>query len=557
MKSALFKASLLLVLGSYIPRATAGASRSTTPQASASQNTVKTKDTSLLERAWSLRREKLSKKLSFIENIQKELNQQKQPAGMRSRLQLALALVLVSENDTRLAAVDLIQQAAQAEALQVSKNAVVQIWKEFKGKLQGESNLERRALAMVALALSTAGTGAPDDAFNYSLAVAYINQGKKKEALTALEKIDLTSGFYRSAKLQEGLLLVDLGQTEKAKSALDVVLLLEETDAERATSDHEQKIIETKERAVLNLARLSFEKGDFKDALSLYRSIDSESPLFYESLREQGWAFFMAGHPNRALGAVHGATSPHFNQQFQPDQYFLQAAVNYWLCDFPAARRGLQEFVAHTSSDAQLLKQWQEKSSTENDGPQEDDLDKAFKVVEGLSQGVTHTNNLLGPRSLQSLGRRKSIIEGLSDLEKLRSARKNILSFSWPLQSKNMLMESLLRLEKSERDNVAKIALSQIRSMGREYDRTLAQMRLIHLEVMTAEKDKLTQSERSSQGQEYLGMEKEFLENEHGQVRIWEDKKREYWKDELDSFVFAKKSQCDSTQGGGKQNESM
>ncbi|MEY4064292.1 MAG: hypothetical protein RIR26_500, partial [Pseudomonadota bacterium] len=209
------------------------------------------------------------------------------------------------------------------------------------------------------------------------------------------------------------------------------------------------------------------------------------------------------------------------------------------------------------SSEAQMLKQWQESSSTANENAPEEDLEKAFKVVEGLSQGVTHSNNLLGPRSLQSLGRRKSIIEGLADLEKLRSARKNILSFSWPLQSKNMLMESFLRLEKEEKDNVAKIALSQIRTMSREYERTLAQMRLIHIEVMTAEKDKLTQSDRSSQGQEYVGMEKDFLENGGSQVRIWEDKKREFWKDELDSFVFAKRSQCDSTQGGGTKNESM
>lgn len=557
MKSALLPISLLLMLSSYTSQATAVTSPSAAPKRQSPQDAGKAKSDTLLERAWSLRKQNISKKLAFIENIQKELNQQKQPAGMRSRLQLAMALVLVTEEETRWAAVDLIQQSAQAEALQISKNAVGQIWKEFKVQMQGESNLERRALASVALALSTAGAGAPDDAFSYSFSVALINQGKKKEALAALEKIDPSSKFYRSAKLQEGLLFAELGQTDKAKAALDIVMLLEETEAERAVSDHEKKMIDAKERAVLNLARLSFEKGEFKDALSLYRSIDTESPLFYESLREQGWAFFMAGHPNRALGAVHGATSPHFNQQFQPDQYFLQAAVNYWLCDFPAARRGLQAFVAHTSSEAQMLKQWQESSSTANENAPEEDLEKAFKVVEGLSQGVTHSNNLLGPRSLQSLGRRKSIIEGLADLEKLRSARKNILSFSWPLQSKNMLMESFLRLEKEEKDNVAKIALSQIRTMSREYERTLAQMRLIHIEVMTAEKDKLTQSDRSSQGQEYVGMEKDFLENGGSQVRIWEDKKREFWKDELDSFVFAKRSQCDSTQGGGTKNESM
>lgn len=556
MRTVLLPVTLMLMLSSHAPQALAFARPQAALKSQKKPETDKEKGSSVLDKAWALRKEKVAKKLAFVENLQKELNQQKQPAAMRSRLQLAMALVFVGEEATRFAAVDLIQQAVQAEALQLSKNAVAQIWKEFRAQLGGDSSLERRALALVSLALSTANTGAPDDAFNYFLALAQLSKGNTQETLRTLEKIDVTSQFYRPAKLQEGLLLADIGQLDKARSALDVVLLLEETEAERAASKDEKAFIEIKERAVLNLARLSFEKGEFKDALSLYRSIDTESPLFYESLREQGWAFFMAGHPNRALGTVHGATSPHFDQQFQPDQYFLQAAVNYWLCDFPAARRGLQAFVAHTNADAQFLKQWQDRSGTESENEKQNDLVKAFQVVEGLSQGVTHANNLLGPRGLQNLGRKQSIIEGLASLEKLREARKKVLALSWPLQSKSLLMQSFIRMENTEKENVAKIALSLIRSMGKEYERTLSQMRLIHLEVMTAEKDKLTQSERSSLGQEYLGTEKDFLEKENAQVRLWEDNKREYWKDELDSFVFAKKSQCDSTHGGGTSNES-
>ena len=147
---------------------------------------------------------------------------------------------------------------------------------------------------------------------------------------------------------------------------------------------------------------------------------------------------------------------------------------------------------------------------------------------------------------MQTLGRKRSLINGIDELATLRANRMKLLGSAWPLQSKKTLIDALLNLEKKEQRRIGKLALSIIDAMRSDYERSLAQMRLIHLEIMTAEKDKLMKSGRSAEGQQFTGSEQDFLESAEGSARIWEDNKREFWKDELDSFVFNKKSECNT-----------
>jgi hypothetical protein len=346
------------------------------------------------------------------------------------------------------------------------------------------------------------------------------------------------------------MIFASLGKRESAKSALEIAASLDETEAESASDMKDEFLIAIKEQAILNLARLHFESKEFKSAISLYRSIDAQSTLFYESLSEQGWAFFMAGYPNRALGTEYGATSPHFNQLFQPDQYFLNAAINYWLCDFPAAKSAIQNFVAHTKHDADLLRKWS-KTGERSDGRK---LEKIYKIVEGISQGVSQKNSQLGPKSMQTLGRKQVLMTGVKEIHELRKLRLSIMGKQWPKRSKNYFLDALMKLENREKMRLAKLADLSISTMQKEYERSLNQMRLINLEIMTAEKDQLMDKGRTAVGQEFLGTEKEFFEAAEKVPRKWDNAKREYWKDELDSFVFKKKSQC-ATLGKEKQNE--
>lgn len=514
------------------------------PQRQSAQKKKIVKELQLLDRAWILRNSPMSKKLAMFEQLQIDLETQNHTTQNQSRIMLAQSLLLISEPETQIAAAERLAQAARLAPLKLNPQAAQLIWNEFLIRIKGKNAIAMNALADVAQALATSQLVAIDARQSFYLALSFERAGRRKDALAIYEKIEPSCEFYRQAKLHEGLIAVREGLLQRGKSALEVVVSVETTEAETKAKISAETLVDLKERAVLNLARLLFENNDFKESLSLYRSIDAQSPLFYESLSEQGWAFFMAGHPNRALGLTYGATSPHFNQQFQPDQYFLNAAVNYWLCDFIAARRSIQAFVTHTREDATLLRSWIASENNSVEYSEKAMNERAFKVVEGLAHGVSSTNSLLGPRGLQSLGRKTVLMNGISSLDEQRKQRLNILKNPWPVRSKKTIIDSFLQVEAREQVRLGELALAMIRTMRTDYERALTQIRMINLEIMTAEKDKVLGNERTAQGQQFLGSENDFLESTNRPTRLWDDSKREFWKDELDSFVFTKKSQC-------------
>ncbi|NBW80855.1 hypothetical protein EBR21_03790 [bacterium] len=506
------------------------------------------KELMLLDKAWQHKGESLLKKLAFIEQLQKDLDTQFHTLENQSRILLAQSIVLVSEDKSRMAAVEFLKKAAELAPLKTNKTATAIIWKEFRTQIGISDSSNYNALAQVAWALSTSGQAGNDGEWNFFLGIAAKNKGKIEDALAHLAKVEPTSPLFRHTRLNEGLWNAANGQLQRARTALEIVLSLDTTDAEKRSSMDNENLVNLKEIAALNLARIMFENKEFKDSLALYRSIDSKSPFFYESLSEQGWAFFMAGHPNRALGAEYGATSPFFNNQFQPDQYFLSASVNYWLCDFSAARRNIRTFVAHTKNDAALLNKWK---AAENASADEKKalVQKAFSIAESLVLGVSSKNNSLGPRSLQTIAKKPLLVKKMKTLQRMRENRLEFQAGKWPLRIKKSVMQALVTREESEQSQVGAYVLAVIDSMRSDYDRAFNQLRLIHLEIMTAEKDKLANNDRSASGQEFLGTEAEFVESASQDPHLWSNDKREFWKDELDGFVFKKTSSCNQTEG--------
>lgn len=541
-----FFATFVFLVGATEP-AMAAVSRRPTPAAKKNAKN----NQALLTKAWSLKKQDLSKKLAFTERILKNLENGRYNAQNRSKAILATALIALREEETRIVGAELIHAAAQASALDLSRDAAGHIWNEALKQLPEDTQLGTSSLSSIAVSLSSSKIPDLGDAHRYYLALEHLNQGKSNDALRLLSQIGPESKYYRRSKLHEGMVHAAKGDRGKAKDALEVAASLEQTLAESEADMSDEVLVAIKEKAILNLARLHFESGEFKSALSLYRSIDAQSSLFYESLSEQGWAFFMAGYPNRALGSEYGATSPHFNQLFQPDQYFLNAAVNYWLCDFDAAKNTIHKFVAHTKEDANLLRKWAARSSRKQDK----NASRIYQLVEDISQGVSQKNSQLGPKSLQTLGRKQVLMNGVKEIHQLRQLRLSLLAKKWPRRSKNHFINALINLEEREKERVARIANLSIAAMQKEYERSLNQLRIINLEIMTAEKDRLMEQGRTSVGQEFLGTEKEFLELAENSTRKWNDSKQEYWKDELDKFVFNKKSQCSKPEGETKNED--
>lgn len=536
--------------GSTASPSTLANPRQTRASAQAVNKSVKT--LSVLERAWNMRSQSLIKKLAFVEQLQKEIETQPHTPENLGRVLLAQAVVLDSEESGRLAASELLRRAAETSRLSFPKQTIAQLWSGFQKNSDPHSTRNFTRLSNIVWALSTSGHNQIDENWDFFLALAHINRNQPAEALEALRRVDLKSALYRMAKLQEGLMLARAGETRLARIALEVVMTLATTTAENDAEFKHDFLLSIKEHAALNLARLAFEGKDFKEAIALYRTIDAQSPLFYESLSEQSWAFFLAGHPNRALGIGYGATSPFFNAQFQPEQYYMSAAVNYWLCDFSSAMRSIQAFVVHSKDEARHLNGWKLQGQL-TDPENQALVNRAYTLVDDLMRGVQSEHTAIGPKARASLAQQENLIAGFKQLSETQLYRQKLSQAPWPLRTKKLIVDALIQNEQEQKRQLGLLTLSRIIGMQKQYQRALDQIRIIHLEIMMAEKDKLMNNPRSAQGQQFMGNELEFVETNTQAAKTWVNDKREFWKDELDSFVFSKKSQCKQTSEGRDQ----
>lgn len=191
------------------------------------------KELQLLDKAWALRKETVSKKLAFTEKLLKDFENQNHTAENKSRLLLATALVLLSEENTQLASAELISQAAKIAPLKLNRTAAQFIWNDILKRIPSETNTGSNALTDVAAAIASDNQSEIDDSHTFFLALSKNQQGSAKDALSLFAKIETSSKFYRQAKLQEGLIHARDGNTARAKVALETVLSLEKTDVEK------------------------------------------------------------------------------------------------------------------------------------------------------------------------------------------------------------------------------------------------------------------------------------------------------------------------------------
>jgi hypothetical protein len=100
------------------------------------------------------------------------------------------------------------------------------------------------------------------------------------------------------------------------------------------------------ERAVLQIARLAYSKGDDARAQSYYSRVSREAPEWLDALFESSWSHFRKGEDEKALGNLLTLHAPFFRGRYYPESYVLKALVLYENCRYADARRTLAEFEA-------------------------------------------------------------------------------------------------------------------------------------------------------------------------------------------------------------------
>ena len=99
-----------------------------------------------------------------------------------------------------------------------------------------------------------------------------------------------------------------------------------------------------RQRAILQLARLAYARGDDASAIALYAKVSRAAPEWLDALFESSWARFRRGEDEKALGNLLTLHAPFFQGHYFPESYVLKALLLYENCRYADATRTLAEF---------------------------------------------------------------------------------------------------------------------------------------------------------------------------------------------------------------------
>jgi tetratricopeptide (TPR) repeat protein len=461
----------------------------------------------------------------------------------RAHVFAALSVVHASDFLLRHSALSFLAAAQKVWPEFSSTKTAVYVWTKFLEFMDRKQIVNEHLLSRAAETLARGRVASEESVeFPYYLGWSLYRAGKYSDALSIFSKVPLTSPHYRRAKFLEATSLVMLERIADARETYQVVVSLVPTQSEEDFRIPDRSIQRLRDLASLNVARLLYEQKQFAESLAYYRSLDQNSFFFYESLAEQGWLFFMVGFPGRALGSAYSATSPFFADRFNPDVYFLFATLYFWLCHYDYAKEGVARFISHTKSEGDRLRVFlsglEKLSSAQR-------VDRLLSALEAVEKGLNPKSIGLGPKTLAFLGYQEGLRDTYEGYNALKQRRIQVQQLPLGREMKERVLTGFEEFESELAGQVALHAQDALLGLKDDYENALNQSRLLWLEILTAQKDKLMGKERSVDGNQFVGDESTFVDAvTRGKNTTWLQDKQEFWFDELNSFVFEVPSQC-------------
>lgn len=361
--------------------------------------------------------------------------------------------------------------------------------------------------------------------------------GDIKGAIDSFQKVDIKDRYLANAQFQTGLLALDNKNNELAITSFRKILHPSALNAQRFS---DRTKMEISNNARLALARIHYEQREFDKSIQYYRSVDKNSDSYYDAIFEQSWAFFMAGYPNHALGAIHGAQSPFYKDVFNPELDILKSIIFYWICDYEASSDALAKFVEnHRDAVASLG----------------DFLNKSRLVPE---TAYTLFENLISNVSESSLGIPKHLIETATNRSSMLLIREQFAAFLTEKQrlEKRGVFGSQIgtetaatymdRLISSIKKDLGSQLITEFRAMKESYDDLYTQSEFLYLELLMSQKDKILGK------QLHASSKMTSAETDVSRVKGWAKDNRswdqsehnEYWWDEVGYYVYQAKPEC-------------
>lgn len=159
----------------------------------------------------------------------------------------------------------------------------------------------------------------------------FLNEGQLTQVDDALMLIPENSEHYNEALLTSGIFNYRRGKLDD--SIMDLEKLLRISD----------KTWKSRSVAAITLARMYFQKSQYKEAFQNYLQVDKSDPLWMQAMVEQAWTQILSEDYEGAAGNMFSLHTDFFKNAFSPESYVVRTVGYLNLCQFGDGNQVLGE----------------------------------------------------------------------------------------------------------------------------------------------------------------------------------------------------------------------
>jgi hypothetical protein len=365
----------------------------------------------------------------------------------------------------------------------------------------------------------------------YILAKRLFKSGKLEDALAQLNRVDGDHSAYPFVANMKGTIHASLGNNKEAETQFNDCARSSERLASRSDSlIQKEQLLLNKDYCIAGMARVHFAGRQYQQAELIYLDILKTSFVWPEILFEEAWSSYYLKNYNRTLGKLVSYKAPVFDFIFKPEVEVLKALTYLKMCLYEDAKKTADDFYRDLLEPSKELRRFL-NSRGKNYGyyyeliaDYESDRQLPLPILSSLLKSIKKDGAFVEMKSALNLA--------LAEYNNLRKQGNSSFKSNLTQNLKVVLDEYKTVLGAYVRAGlVAKYA---------ELFSAFQSMSFIKLEILALKKEKLYQSDRSSDS----GKRGDVQYIERNDKQYFWTFNGEFWADELGDYVFALRSEC-------------